>query len=305
MHDRSVRRRRAILALLVGLSLILLTATFGDNVGGPLRSIQRGMLEVLAPIQEGANRVLKPFRDLAGWAGDTLDAKDERDKMRDERNSLRRQVVSLQQAQRENVQLRRLVGLDRQRDLERQDPVTARVIGRSPNLWYTTINVDKGSSAGVRRDQPVVNGEGLVGKVTEVTTGASVVTLITDHTSGVSARVLGGRGDEGIVQTAVGNPNDLLLEFLPRDSQVRRGERIVTAGTRSNRLESLFPPGIPVGSVTKVDPDEIDVYQRVHIKPYADLRRLDFVQILTDPDRDKAAVVSSGAGAGQARAQVP
>ena len=76
MYDKQVRRRRAILALLVGLSLILLTAYFGESIGGPLKTIQRGMLEVFSPIQEGASRALKPFKDLTNWVGDTFDAKD-------------------------------------------------------------------------------------------------------------------------------------------------------------------------------------------------------------------------------------
>ena len=77
------------------LSLILLTAYFGESAGG-LHSVQRGVLEVLSPIQEGANRALKPVRDLFGWFGDTLDAKDERDKLQKERDSLRQQVAALQ-----------------------------------------------------------------------------------------------------------------------------------------------------------------------------------------------------------------
>ena len=87
MHDKVVRRRRAVLAVLVLLSLFLLTAYFGESSGGTLHGVQRGAMEVLAPIQEGANRALKPFRDLFGWFGDTVDAKDERDKLKAEQRA--------------------------------------------------------------------------------------------------------------------------------------------------------------------------------------------------------------------------
>ena len=163
MYKQSVRRRRAVLAVLVALSLVLLTAYFGESAGGGLHALQRGVLEVLAPIQEGASRALKPFRDLFGWFGDTLDARGERDKLKKERNDLRRQVIGARAAQRENAQLRRLVGLDRSDTLQGYTPVTARVIGRSPTVWYATITVDKGSNAGLRVDQPVIDGDGLVG----------------------------------------------------------------------------------------------------------------------------------------------
>src|SRR5919109_1176871 len=95
MHDKAVRRRRAVLAILVILSLFLLTAYFGESSGGGLHAVQRGAMEVLAPIQEGANRALKPFRDLFGWFGDTLHAKDENGKLKAERNALRTPVAQL------------------------------------------------------------------------------------------------------------------------------------------------------------------------------------------------------------------
>jgi rod shape-determining protein MreC len=282
VYKTTVRRRRAVLGLLVALSLILLTAYFGESAGGGLHALQRGVLQVLGPIQEGANRALKPFRDLAGWFGDTLHARSQRDQLRKQVRTLRAQAIGGQSAVRENVQLKGLLGLDRSASLTQYRPVTARVIGRSPTVWYQTINVDRGSGSGVRVDQPVVDGDGLVGKVTSVTGGVAQVTLLTDHTSGVSAKVAD-TGVNGIVQPAVGNPTDLLLDFVSSKNRVVKGEAIVTAGSRSNRLESLFPPGIPIGSVTRVDAQEVQLYQRVHVTPYADLRSLDFVQILTRP----------------------
>ena len=89
MHDRAVRRRRAVLVVLVAASLILLTAYFGESSDGRLHQVQRGALGALSPIQEGASRVLKPFRDLFGWFGDTIDAKDQRDKAIEERDAYR------------------------------------------------------------------------------------------------------------------------------------------------------------------------------------------------------------------------
>src|ERR687892_1068876 len=96
MHDKQVRRRRAVLAVLVVLCLVLLTAYFGESQNGGLHAVQRGAMEVLAPIQEGANRALKPFRDLFGWFGDTMDAKEERDKAKAERDALRKEVARLE-----------------------------------------------------------------------------------------------------------------------------------------------------------------------------------------------------------------
>ena len=123
-------------------------------------------------------------------------------------------------------------------------PVIARVFARSPSTWYSTVEINKGSSDGVRPDQPVINGEGLVGKVKSVSDGNAIVMLLTDQEFGVSAKAARS-GEPGSLDPAVGAPGDLLLELVPRGKLVSEGERIVTAGTVSSRLKSLFPPGHP------------------------------------------------------------
>src|SRR3978361_1923760 len=94
MHDKTVRRRRAVLGLLVVLSLLLLTAYFGEAPKGRLHAVQRDFLSVVSPIQDGANKALKPVRDLFGWFGDTLHAKGQRDELRKEVDKLRREVIA-------------------------------------------------------------------------------------------------------------------------------------------------------------------------------------------------------------------
>ena len=277
MYDKTVRRRRAVLGLLVALSLILLTAYFGEAAGGGLHAIQRGFVEVVSPIQDGASRALKPVRDLFGWFGDTLAAKGQRDSLRRQLQQLRNQRIQNAEAVRQLAELKQILNLDHELSLSSYRPLTTRVIGRSPTVWYSTVTVDRGSGDGVRVDQPVVDGDGLVGKVTFVTPDSSVITLITDHTSGVSARISQG-GAVGVVQPAVGNPNDLLLQYLQQGANVRPGDNVVTAGTTSGRLDSVFPPGIPIGQVSRVDQN--DLFKGVHIRPFASLQTLDYVQVL-------------------------
>jgi rod shape-determining protein MreC len=275
VYDRKViRRRRAVLGLLVAASLILVTASFGDG----LRSIERGALEVLGPIQEGASSVLKPLRDAAGWVGDTFDAKGENEDLREERDRLRRELIAAQGASRENERLRRLLGMDQRLGLERQGLVEARVYGRSPTVWYSTVTVNKGTKDGVREGDAVINGAGLVGRVRIASRSSAQVLLITDGDSGVSAKI-NESGATGIVETAVGDPNDLRLNFLGRDDAVSRGQTVVTSGSTSQRYPSYFPEGIPIGRIVDVDEDE----GTVRLRPFADLRRLEDVQIVTEP----------------------
>ena len=254
MFDKKViRRRRATLAMFVGLSVVLLTAYFGESGGGVLHALQRGAQEALAPIETGAGRALKPLRDLFGWAGDTLDAKDENERLEKEVRRLRQELARAQTERRDVKELRGLVRLHEQDSFpDGTDPIGARVIARSPTVWYSTIKIDKGTSDGVRPDQPVVAAGGLVGKVTRATGGTAEVTLITDSESAVSAQVMPD-GANGIVQAKVGNPREMLLDFVEKGRRITEGTTVVTSGFTSDQVESLFPRGIPIGGVTKVD----------------------------------------------------
>src|SRR4051794_7762758 len=140
MHDKAVRRRRAVLVVLVAASLILLTAYYGESSDGRLHAIQRGALGALSPIQEGASRVFKPVRDLFGWFGDTIDAKDQRDKAIAERDRLSNQVVNLQNRVRVAEQ-RALINDADQGGMSKYGPLDARVFVHSPSIWYQRITI--------------------------------------------------------------------------------------------------------------------------------------------------------------------
>ena len=290
MHDRkAIRRRRAALAVCVALSIAILTAYFGESQGGFFHAFQRGAQETFAPVETGASRALKPIRDLFGWAGDTVDAKDQNEELRKEVARLRSQLARSQTAERDVAQLKGLVGLQKEEGFPQgTEPVTARVIARSPTVWYSKIKIDKGSSDGVRIDQPVIASSGdiedeaggLAGKITSVTGGNAEVTLITDASIGVGAQVMPA-GASGVVRPEVGDPRDLLLDFVEGGRRVTENTTVVTSGFKTADGESLFPRGIPIGRVTEADLDEVEIYQRVHLRPFADLKQIDIVQVLT------------------------
>jgi rod shape-determining protein MreC len=288
-----VRRRRAVLGLLVGVSLILLTAYFGESPSSPLHAVQRGLVEVLSPVQEGASTALKPVRDVAGWFSDTFNAKSQRNQLQKQVQTLRWQLAQAQTALSQNRQLTRQVGLDNSIGIDAYRPVAAHVIGRDPTLWYATLEVDKGSADGLRIDDPVIGDGGLVGKISTVGPTFSVVTLITDHSMAVAAQVQDSGGDTGVLVPAVGNPNQLLLQDLPRTAAAQVGQQVVTTGFKYSQLQSLYPPGIPIGQVSNASQNNLMNNGQVQVNPAVDLRHLDAVQILTSPH------------AGSQRAQAP
>ena len=262
--------------LLVVLSLLLLTAYFGESPNGRLHGVQRDFLTVVSPIQDGANKALKPVRDLFGWFGNTLHAKSQLAQSLKQTDKLRRELVADQAEKRSYRELLALTHLD-QLGVSDYHPVTATVVGKTPNLWYSTVNIDKGESSGVRVNDPVINEEGLVGKVAAVVSDGAQVDLITDSSMGVSARI-GTSTATGLVQPKVGDPNDLLLQYLPANAQANDGEYVVTSGTVAGG-ESLYPPGLMIGQVTSVN--EESAYKSVNVHPIANLHDLDIVQVLT------------------------
>ena len=281
MYRKQVRRRRAILVVLVVLSLILISSQFSEAESGPLHTFQRGVATVLAPVGEVAERALKPVRDLVDWFDETFQARGENEDLNAQVAELRAQVTELQQAAGENEQFEKLLELDRTAPLGGYEKVTARVIGRSPTVWFSTVQIDHGSSAGVEKNDAVVSGEGLVGRITDLTPNTAQVELITDHSNAVSAQVMP-NGATGIVEPEVGDPEDLLLDYISSDEPVQENQTLVTAGWSNGQISSAYPPGIPIGRVSSTDTAEPEQeFQRIHVEPFVDLRELGYVQVLT------------------------
>jgi rod shape-determining protein MreC len=299
VHSKQVRRRRAVVAVLVVVSLLLLTAYFGESPSSPLHTVQRGIVEVFSPVEEGANTVLSPFKDVAGFFSDTFKAKSEVGRLKQRVAQLQQQVAQLQYASSLNAQLTKQVGLDNSDSIASYKPVAAHVISRDPSLWYATVAVDKGSDDGVHIGNPVTGDGALVGKVTTVDPTVSIVTLITDHTMAEAAQVTDSGGDTGVLVPAVGNPNQLVLQYLQTSAPVQAGQLVITAGFKSGSLQDLYPPGIPIGQVGTVGNDLANNGE-VPVTPAADLRHFAVVQILTSPHGGTARVQLplSGGGSG-------
>jgi rod shape-determining protein MreC len=282
-----VRRRRAVLGLLVLICVVLLTAYFGESSSSPLHSVQRGIVAVVSPIQDGASKVLSPVRNVSDWVSSTLRAKTQNEQLHKTNQSLYEKLATLKQEHIDYRQLEAEVGLDQQIGAASYHPVGASVIVRDPNLWYQQVIVNAGSGDGIKAGDPVLADGALVGKVSEVTGSTSVVVLITDHTVEVAAEVQNNVGDDGILSPAVGNPDQLLLQDLPNHASIAPDQLVVTAGfkdpTDPSQPGSLYPPGIPIGHVADFSQNELLNQGQVPVTPLASIRRFTSVQVLTKP----------------------
>jgi rod shape-determining protein MreC len=265
--------------VLVALSIALMTIYFREPASGGLHQVQSAGATVLHPFEVAAERVARPFRDLYGYFAGLVHAKSQRDKLRHEVDTLRQQALQNDAAAQENKRLKSLLQFRDTSNLKDYKQVSARVIAYPPSEFEQEIVVSAGSGAGIRVHDPVVTADGLVGDVTKVTSDTSLVTLLTDSTSAVSA-LDPHTGDRGTIRRGQATGNQLVLDRVPVAGTIVRGEGIVTAGTRDPKLPSLYPRGIPIGVVTRVGQSDVDLFKRIQVQPYVDFGSLDAVLIL-------------------------
>jgi len=281
VYRKQVRRRRAVLALLIVGSFALLTLTYGQGSNG----LQRGVTAVFAPVSTVLDRALKPARDLINWVDETFDARGKNHRLEEELQVARKEAVGGKVALAENEEFRGLLKLDRSGAIPSgYRPVTGRVIGLSPTVWFSDVMIDVGSGDGVKPHDPVIDPDGLIGQVTAVTGGTAKVMLLSDHSSAIGVKVVP-TGTLGIVKPTVGEPETLVLSFLNSDKNVHKRQAVVTSGWSGEGIESRFPPNIPVGEITKASLIVQEAQEKVNVRPYADLRNIGTVQVLTGGSR--------------------
>jgi rod shape-determining protein MreC len=272
-------RARLVAAVLVLVSLGLITVYFRESSEGPLHASQRIGVSVLMPFEVAGERVARPFRDAWAWTSDLLDAKGENEKLREDNERMRAELIALQINSRDAADLSGIAAyISRPNYPEDFDPVVATIIGRPPSPYEQKITISAGSEDGIVKNAPVVTEEGLVGLVTELTDDAAQITLLTDQDSAVSALVPAS-GAAGVVRHGASS-SSLFLDLVEKDLVVEEGDTVVTAGWTTERFESLFPRGIPIGVVESVGQQDVDLFKRIQVAPLVDFDSLSLVAVL-------------------------
>lgn len=268
--SRRTGRSRLTLALLVLTSLTLLTLDFRDSE--LVQSARRVAATALSPLRGAAETVSEPFSNAWHGITDYGDLESENEALRAELDELRGEAVADENA------AEQLAGILDQLDIEWVGDIptaAARVVAGPASNFTHTIELDKGSGAGVKVGMPVVNGAGLVGKVVQVTSDRATVQLITDPDFAVGVRLV----PDGALGTATGSGDgeDLVVDTqLESDAEVAEGTVLTTSGAD----RSAFPGDIPVGTVRRSRKGSGGLTLDLVVEPLADTQKLAFVTVL-------------------------
>ncbi len=282
---RNAMVRRIVLAVLVLGALTLLTISFRSPTAGALHSAQSAGASALRPFQIAAGRVARPFRDVYGYFDGLAGAKSENSRLRAELRRYRAQALANRAAALKAGELERLLHYQQGATYPKGFlSVNASVISFPSGPFNQQIAIAAGTDSGVRLNTPVVTADGLVGRVTNAGSSTAVVTLLTDADSAVAARDLK-TGVKGLIRHGQGNT--LILDQVAKQQVVRKGDVLVTDGTRDPRYPDLYPYGIPIGTVLSVGISDTATFLQVQVEPFAQLGALDSVAALVRAKQKK------------------
>ncbi len=266
-----------MLATLLVTSFILITLDVRGGDSSPLQSLRTAASTVFGPLQKGASAAVSPITGAISSIGEFGDQQDEIDRLRRENEDLKRSVRTSELDRNRAAELDKLL---RVAGLGQYRMVPARVIAIGPRQGFSwTVTIDAGSRDGLKQDQTVINGDGLVGRLTTVGASTATVLLAVDPTSSVGAR-LAGSLEIGIISGHGTKP--MTLQLLNAQAAVKRGDKLVSFGSQGNRP---FVPGVPIGEVDTVQKTPGSLTRTATIKPYADFTALDLLGVVVEPPR--------------------
>ena len=274
----------------IGSALTLTCFFLPDQVTQTLR---KETMEVLGPVLRTADKPVTFFSRMDSKLKTLDEAQAEVTKLKQQIAELTVQNQVLSDKTTENTRLREMLGF---REASPYRLRACRVVSRDPNSWWDTVQVNVGwqDDPNLAKDQPVVSPRGVVGKTGNVSRYVTDVILMVNQNCAISATVENpadpSRHDQGIVKGQgnfeEGKPR-VMVEYLPKTSQVAVGQFMVTSG-----LGPYFPAGLRLGTVIEVPPVKNEyptfgLYREAVIEPTADLNQLDELFIVLGPKQSE------------------
>lgn len=267
-----------VIILIVIVLLIVVAFTAGEN---SKLSVVRNVLTVpLQPLQKGINGIGNSIKETIHFFQDARTARKENEELKLRLAELEREMDKVYKLQKENEELKDLLSFRQQFT---QEMLGCNIIAKDPGNLFEVFTIDRGSKDGISVNDPVINSNGLVGRVSRVDLLSSRVVSIIDTESSVSARLSKSRdlvilrGDsllrtEGLCR----------LDYIPPDVDVAVGDKVETSG-----MSSLYPKGIVIGEIVEVIRNEGQFDYYAIVKPSVDFRRLEEVAVIKNNTQEE------------------
>jgi rod shape-determining protein MreC len=255
-------------------TLVVVTLAVVFLSPGPWRGLEKVGSTFLAPIQMGfsetvdeASRVIATVQRVRDLASENADFRDQVDQLQSE-------LVRMHELEVENRDLRNLLGMKERTETGSLIPVS--VIARDDTPYVQAITIDRGSNDGVRQDAVVITHKGLVGHVERVNPTSSKVRLISDLNSSVSVRLQTESRTTGVLR-GQSQGNLMVIAYIPQSEVIQPTDVVLTSG-----LGEMYPEGLVVGRVARVERKDADPFQAAVVEPAVEMDKLERLYVLVD-----------------------
>ncbi|MEU0113616.1 rod shape-determining protein MreC [Streptomyces bobili] len=276
---RDTRESRLLLVLLVAVAFALITVDIRGGEDSPVDGARQAASAVFGPIEDGVASAVDPVGNAVSAVRDSGERHDRLAALEKENAALEAKLGS---DDRNRSRLAQLDKMLKTAGAGQYGIKGAQVIAIGAAQGFSwTVTIDVGAHDGITRDMTVLNGDGLVGRVTTVGPETATVLLASDPDFTVGTRMEA--SDELGFASGQGD-RPLRVELLNGKAEVRKGDRLVTFGSQADKP---FVPGVPVGVVSRVDPSGGDLTRTLYVTPYVSFTKLDIVGVVVEaPKKD-------------------
>lgn len=250
--------RKSLIHFILVSCIVLLVSNFLSCFKNPTQKIFKPHLSLIGLFKREVSGIIFYHRNMM-----------QAENLQNDIDLLRWRLFDLRELSQENVRLKNLFNFKQKSSL---NLVAARVIGRSPDSWSSSLVIDKGRYSGIKSGMVVISPQGLVGSIVESADNTSKVLLINDPNQGISSIVQRSR-QEGLVSGTLGT--NLIMRYLPDDAAIIVGDIIITS-----ELSQIYPKGLLVGRVVNIGREFSGLNRYALIKPVVDLANLEEVMVI-------------------------
>lgn len=274
---RDTRESRLLLVLLIAIAFALITVDIRGGEDSPVDGARRAAATVFGPVENGVSSAVDPIGNAIAAVKDSGERHNRVSELERENAALKAKLGS---DDRNRSKIRQLDSMLKTAGAGQYGIKGAQVIAIGAAQGFSwTVTIDSGANDGLKRDMTVLNGDGLVGRVTTVGPNTATVLLANDPDFTVGTRME--RTDELGFASGQGD-RPLRVQLLNGKAKVKKGDRLVTFGSQADKP---FVPGVPVGQVVRVDPSGGDLTRTIYVKPYVGFTKLDVVGVVVQAPR--------------------